>query len=326
MYGPRTSSLSCRVPCGQFNWSWLPTGVIVMTSRRTVTVKPQFVVLPQESLATQFTGVVPSGKLLPLGGLHTRFKGGHPPLAVEVKNTVVPAALAVVTVMLLEQVSVIGGQTNGLTVTLNEQLVEWPHASVATQFTGVVPSEKLLPLGGLQLRFSGAQPPKAELLKKTVAPVLVQLAVVTVMLLEQVSVIAGQTNGLTVTLKEQLVEPPQASLAVQVTNVVPSGKLPPLGGLQLRVSGAQPPEAELLKKTVALVLVQLAVVTVILLEQVSVMGGRTTVTWKEQLVLFPQLSLAVQVTRVIPIGKVLPLGGLQISTGGGLHPPLADEE
>ena len=50
-----------------------------------------------------------------------------------------------------------------------------------------------------------------------------------------------------------------------------------------------------------------------------------TVIVKLQMLLVPQLSLAVQVTVVVPIGNVLPLGGLQLSDGGGLQPPLALE-
>jgi hypothetical protein len=44
---------------------------------------------------------------------------------------------------------------------------------------------------------------------------------------------------------------------------------------------------------------------------------------KLQLVLLPQVSLAVHVTVVVPMGNVLPLGGLHTRFGGGLHPPLA---
>ena len=58
---------------------------------------------------------------------------------------------------------------------------------------------------------------------------------------------------------------------------------------------------------------------------VSPLVGGLTVTKNEQLVLWPQLLLAVQVTSVVPIGKVLPLGGVQNMDGGGLQPPLAVE-
>ena len=47
-------------------------------------------------------------------------------------------------------------------------------------------------------------------------------------------------------------------------------------------------------------------------------------TVKLQLVLVPQLSLAVVNTVVVPIGNVLPLGGMALTDGGGLQPPLAE--
>ena len=59
-------------------------------------------------------------------------------------------------------------------------------------------------------------------------------------------------------------------------------------------------------------------------EQVSTMGGyvcRLTVTVNVQLVVLPQLSLAVVVTVVWPIGKVLPLGGEDERFSGELQPP-----
>jgi hypothetical protein len=66
---------------------------------------------------------------------------------------------------------------------------------------------------------------------------------VTVMFVEQVSTIGGQ--GLTVTVKLHVWLLPQASLAVQVTVLVPGGKVLPLGGLQVTFTGEQPPVAEL---------------------------------------------------------------------------------
>src|SRR4051812_14825268 len=120
------------------------------------------------------------------------------------------------------------------------------------QVTVVVPSGKVLPLGGLQPTVSGGrEPPAAALVEKTTTPLL--LLAVVVMLVEQVRTSGAQTAGLTVTVKLQFVQVPQASQAVQVTVVVPSGKVLPLGGLQLTVTGppGQPPEAELVKKTTA---------------------------------------------------------------------------
>ena len=148
--------------------------------------------------------------------------------------------------MLLEQLSTSGGQTGGLTVTVKLQLVTWPQLLLAVQVTVVVPSGKVLPLGGVQnSEGGGLQPPEAVLVKKTTALLLLQLAVVTVMLVEQVSTSGGQTGGLTVTVKLQLVTTTPQSKAVQVTVVVPMGKKLPLGGLQETVAGPQPPLMEL---------------------------------------------------------------------------------
>ena len=73
-------------------------------------------------------------------------------------------------------------------------------------------------------------------------------------------------------------------------------------------------------------MVPLGVVAVMvrLEEQVSTIGAyvcRFTVTVNVQLVLSPQLSLAVVVTVVCPMGKVLPLGGEDDRFNGELHPP-----
>jgi hypothetical protein len=47
----------------------------------TETVKLQFVLVPQVSLAVQATGVVPIGNVLLLGGLQLTDGGLHPPVA-----------------------------------------------------------------------------------------------------------------------------------------------------------------------------------------------------------------------------------------------------
>ena len=124
-------------------------------------------------------------------------------------------------------------------------------------------------------------------------------------------------------MKLQLVLVPQLSLAVVNTVVVPIGNVLPLGGMALTDGGGlQPPLAELLKNTTAPF--ELVAVTVMLDEQVRTIGGRVTVTVKLQLVLVPQLSLAVVNTVVVPIENVLPLGGMALTDGGGLQPPLAE--
>jgi hypothetical protein len=123
-------------------------------------------------------------------------------------------------------------------------------------------------------------------------------------------------------VKLQLVLVPQLSLAVLYTVVMPIGKVLPLGGMAVtRGGGLQPPLAVTLKYTMAPL--ELVAITVRFDEQFRLIGGRTTVTVKLQLVLVPQPSLAVLYTVVMPIGKVLPLGGTAVTKGGGLQPPLA---
>jgi hypothetical protein len=61
----------------------------------------------------------------------------------------------VVTVIFEEQVSTNGGQVAGLTVILKLQLVTWPHPLLAVHVTVLVPSGKLVPLGGVQYSEGG---------------------------------------------------------------------------------------------------------------------------------------------------------------------------
>src|SRR5438552_828813 len=58
-------------------------------------------------------------------------------------------------------------------MTLNEQFAVWPHESVASQFTMVVPTGNLVPEGGLQDGGGGAaarHPPEAVAVNVTTAP------------------------------------------------------------------------------------------------------------------------------------------------------------
>src|ERR1039458_4095516 len=290
------------------------------TGGLTVTVKLQLVLVPQLSLAVVNTVVVPIGNVLPLGGMALTDGGGlQPPLAELLKNTTAPFELVAVTVMLDEQIKAIGGR---VTVTVKLQLVLLPHESLAVVNTVVVPIENVLPLGGIALTNGGGlQPPLADAVKNTTAPL--ELVAVTVMFDGQLRLMGGAT---TVTVKLQLVLLPHESLAVVNTVVVPIENVLPLGGLALTNGGGlQPPLAVTVKNTLAPL--ELLALTVMFEEQFSTIGGYTgglTLTVKLQLVLVPQLSLAVVNTVVVPIENVLPLGGLALTNGGGLQPPLAD--
>jgi len=111
---------------------------------RTVTVKLADPVLLLVSVAEHVTVVVPIAKTLPDARLQI---GVRAPLtrsdALTVKLTVAPLALVASTVMFAGTVTV--GGVVSLTVTVNERLALLLWASVAEQFTVVVPSPKTLP-------------------------------------------------------------------------------------------------------------------------------------------------------------------------------------
>jgi hypothetical protein len=129
------------------------------------------------------------------------------------------------------------------------------------------------------------------------------------MLAGQVTV--GFSLSLTVTVKEQLAVLPEASVAVQLTVVVPFGKLEPDGGVHTTPTPGQLSVALAVKLTFAAHCPG-AVLVLIFAGQVTVGGvWSTTLTLNWQVSLFPAASVAMQVTRVVPAGKVEPEGGVQ---------------
>ncbi len=74
----------------------------------------------------QLTIVLPSGNVLPLGGMQLTEGALQPPVAVLEKNTATPFELLAVTVRFEEQVRSMGGK---VTLTLKLQLVDWLHVS-----------------------------------------------------------------------------------------------------------------------------------------------------------------------------------------------------
>src|SRR5512141_3258207 len=111
------------------------------------------------------------------------------------------------------------GGSASRTVTVNLQLLLFPDESTAAQRTVVTPTGKVEPDGGLHSKLTNPQGSVAE-------------AVYVTLLLEQVPRSAltrmfdGQTTrggsvSLTVTVKVQLLLLPEASFAVQVTDLIP---------------------------------------------------------------------------------------------------------
>jgi hypothetical protein len=115
----------------------------------TVTVKLHVPVLPALSVAEQLTVVVPTPNVPGAGEQLTVTLASQLSSPVAVKLTEAehwPASAEVV--MLAGQA--ITGASSSLTVTLNVQFAVRPEASVAVQFTGVVPTLKVLPEAGEQ--------------------------------------------------------------------------------------------------------------------------------------------------------------------------------
>src|SRR5205814_1060151 len=119
------------------------------------------------------------------------------------------------------------GFSLSLTVTVNMHALVLPTASVAVQVTGVTPLLKLEPLAGSQAIVEPGQLSVSEAENVTL---LAQLpgAVLTTILAGQIA--CGASVSLTVTLKLHEAVFPLASVAVQITGIVPLPKALPLAG------------------------------------------------------------------------------------------------
>ena len=131
---------------------------------------------------------------------------------------------------------VMWGASSSSTVTVKEQLALLPAVSVAVQWTVVMPVGKRVPLAGLQPMLAPEQLSFAVAAKATTAPHWPE-SLLTMMSPWQCA--AGGSVSLTVTLKLQAAELSAASVAIQVTVVVPIAKKLPLGGEQVVVGLGQ---------------------------------------------------------------------------------------
>src|SRR6185503_8115438 len=204
-----------------------------------VTLKLQEELLPP-SVAEQVTVVGPTGKTLPLAGAHVTLTGpAQLSFAVgAVQLTTAPHLSASVPWAMSDGQPLITGASSSVTVTLKVQ-VAMLAPSVAVQVTVVWPTEKVLPLAGEQLTLTTpAQLSRAVgAVQLTTAPHL-SASVPWAMSAGQ-PLITGAWLSTTVTLKAQVLLLPWVSLAVQVTVVVPTGKVLPLAGVQLAVAPGQ---------------------------------------------------------------------------------------
>jgi hypothetical protein len=199
------------------------------------------------------------------------------------------------------------------TVTLKLALPVFPWESVAVQVTFVVPTGKLLPDDGPQL--TGTGPSRLSLaLAEKVTLVPDGSGVFTLKLAGTVTTGAVWSTRFTVTLKLALPVFPCESVAVQVTFVVPTGKVLPEDGLQLTGSGPSALSVAL-AENVTVVPPGDSVSTEKSLGTDTtggVVSFSVTVTVKEAEPVFPCESVAVHVTVVVPTGKLLPDAGLHV--------------
>ena len=114
----------------------------------------------------------------------------------------------------------------------------------------------------------------------------------------------------TVMVKLQVAVLPEASVAVQVTVVTPTGKQLPEAGLQTTTTPGQLSLAVVVKLTTTQGSVMLVVTAVALTGQVIV-GGCVSFTVTVNVQLGP--AVLVQVTVVVPTGKNEPDAGLQVA-------------
>ena len=114
----------------------------------TIILNEQVEVFPDGSVAIEFTVVDPTGKTLPDGGFVIRVDV-QLSAEVTVKFTTAPQSFASVFTY-ISAGQFITGSSISITVTLNEQSEVFPDASVATELTVVVPTEKKLPEDGFE--------------------------------------------------------------------------------------------------------------------------------------------------------------------------------
>jgi hypothetical protein len=123
----------------------------------------------------------------------------------------------------------------------------------------------------------------------------------------------GPVVSRTVTVNEAAPVLPRASVAVQVTVVVPSGNVNPLAGVQ--VTSTTPSTVSVADAVQVNAAPDGLVASTVAFPGTVTTGGvvSLTVTVNEAVPVLPRTSVAVHVTVVAPSGNVTPLGGVQFT-------------
>ena len=203
---------------------------------------------------------------------------------------------------------VITGTCVSFTVTVNWQVLILPDASVAVTVTVVVPTGKKLPDAGTLVTTTPGQLSVAVGVKLTLAPHW-PAVLGTIIFAGQVT--TGNCTSLTLMVNVQMVILPDASVAVQVTVVMPTGKKLPEAGLVVILTPGQ------LSETCGPGYTTIAphcptefVVTIFAGQMMVGNWVSLTVTVNVQVFILLDASFAVTTTVVVPIGKKVPEAGL----------------
>ena len=107
---------------------------------------------------------------------------------------------------------------------------------------------------------------------------------------------------------------PAVSVATQATTLVPIGKAEPEGGLQTTFIEPEQLSVAVGVENDTVAWHCPASVEVVMFAGQVICGGSvsSTATWKMQLAVLLELSVAVQITLLVPIENIEPGGGMQI--------------
>jgi hypothetical protein len=204
------------------------------------------------------------------------------------------------------------GASWSITVTVNVQALVLPLVSVAVQMTGVTPWPKVDPLAGVQLTVATAQLSVATGADQVAMAVHTPVSVFFVISAGQV--MPGCWVSLTITVKLQVLVLPAASVAAQLTVVVPLLKVLPLVGLQLNATPGQLSVALTTYVTLLALHWPASVLTLMVGEQARAGASVSfTMILNVQLAVLVVASVAVQLMTFVPLAKVEAEGGTQLT-------------
>jgi hypothetical protein len=284
-------------------------GVVSTTVSVTVTSKLPLAVFVCESVAEQLTVVVPTGNVEPDAGKQvTGTEPSTKSLAETVKFTAMPEASVVSTVIFAGKFKV--GAVVSTAETLKLAVPVLPCVSVAEQLTVVVPNANVEPEVGKQAWvFTASSGSVAEVLYVTTAPA----GPVASTLKSAGTVHSGDvlSTNVTVTVKLPFAVFLCASVAEQLTVVIPTGNVEPEAGTHVT---ATEPSTRSVAEAVKLTTVPDGFEVFVVISVGKVNTGAvvsTTVTSKLAVPILPFVSVAVQWTVVVPNANVEPEAGEQ---------------